>query len=464
MIDVDAVVAAVPHFERLPAVADLEALVASLRGDRRFDVHVAGTSHEGRPIHHVRFGAGALKVLVVAGQDTDEPIGFLTVSSLLSRLRDGEPKLVEADVEWHVVPCMHPDGAVLNEGWSQRPFTMPGYVKGHYKPEHRDGVEWTFPINYKRLAWNEPSRETQVLAALLCELRPDFYYALHNGITGGAFFFFSRDVGQPTYDRIYALLDRHSIPLKASAPHAAWCDVYAPGMLQEFTTRGFYDTLERSMTRPEQVIPAGGTSTDYLADIHPGALRFTSELPYVRHPSDGSTRETGESVRRLKLHAEAEYKLVAAAIFEEWDRVEGDLDRTSPLYTKIVNGMVSVKDQLIDGLPSWPTRTRDVVFNPAYGATATEGERFDTFAMGSCFVLAHSYEFVRLLRTSRQTPAVQGAIERLDAVFDDALAEIDREVDFGAFDVIDYDTLARVQLGSGLIALNATLESPTRRL
>jgi hypothetical protein len=457
MIDVDRVLAGIPHFDRLPAVADLEALVEPLRDDPRFAVEVAGTSRAGRPIHHVRFGSGGLKALVVAGPDTDEPIGFLTVASLLTLLREGEPALVDAGVEWHVVPCMHPDGAILNEGWTQQPFAMPAYVKNHYKPEHRAGVEWTFPIEYERLSWHEPSRETEVLAGLLREIRPDYYYALHNGITGGAFFFFGRDVGRPTYDRLYALLDAHGIPLKESAPHAAWCDVYAPGVLQEFTTRGFYDALARSMDAPEQVIPAGGTSTDYLAEIHPRALRFTSELPYVLHPSDGSPVDTGLPHRLLKLQADAEFKFVAAAILEEWAGVAEELDRSSPFYAKIVNGIVSVRDQVVEGLPSWPYRTRELVFSPAYSGSATEGERFDTFGMGACFVLAHSYEFVRLLHDSEQTPAVRGAAERLERVFDDALARSDREIGFSAFRPIDCDTLARVQLGSGLIALNALL-------
>jgi enamine deaminase RidA (YjgF/YER057c/UK114 family) len=70
-----------------------------------------------------------------------------------------------------------------------------------------------------------------------------------------------------------------------------------------------------------------------------------------------------------------------------------------------------------------------------------------------------SYQFVRLLKASKQTSVVQQAIDRLEKVFEEALAQIARYVDFNAFEVIDCDTLAKAQLGSGLIALNAVLET-----
>jgi len=63
--------------------------------------------------------------------------------------------------------------------------------------------------------------------------------------------------------------------------------------------------------------------------------------------------------------------------------------------------------------------------------------------------------------TTHREETVQ-QIERLEQVFDDALLELATHVDLGALEVIDCDTLAKVQLGSGLIALNSVLESRAR--
>jgi hypothetical protein len=67
------------------------------------------------------------------------------------------------------------------------------------------------------------------------------------------------------------------------------------------------------------------------------------------------------------------------------------------------------------------------------------------------------------LKASTQTPAVMGATERLESLFDEALGEIAQQIDFDQVEVIDCDALARVQLGSGLIVLNALLETHSGR-
>src|SRR5690606_28406246 len=99
--------------------------------------------------------------------------------------------------------------------------------------------------------------------------------------------------------------------------------------------------------------------------------------------------------------------------------------------------------------------------NPAYRKMATEGERFDAYVWGRLIYLCNCYEFVRLLKTSKQTTAVAEATDRLEALFDEALRDMAEKVDLNAFEMIDPGALARVQLGSGLIVLNSLLESRT---
>jgi hypothetical protein len=104
--------------------------------------------------------------------------------------------------------------------------------------------------------------------------------------------------------------------------------------------------------------------------------------------------------------------------------------------------------------------TREILFNPEYGKMMTEGDRVEAcVADGGLFFLFFSYQVVRLLQASPQTSPVRQAIERLERVYAQALAELDRQLDFAAFRAIDCDVLARIQLGSGLIALNSVLEA-----
>jgi hypothetical protein len=90
----------------------------------------------------------------------------------------------------------------------------------------------------------------------------------------------------------------------------------------------------------------------------------------------------------------------------------------------------------------------------------TEGERFTAY-LEKLSRLCQSYEFVRLLHVSKQTPGVQQAIGRLERVFDEALADVSENIDAQAFHAIDLTTLAKAQLGSGLIVLDSILRQET---
>jgi hypothetical protein len=460
VIDVAQVLRGVPSFATFCSVEQLWALVESLRTDSTgFHVEVAGRSAQGRPIHYVRFGSGRVKALLVGFPHCDEPIGGLTIYSLLTLLRQGLPELADADVEWHVVPCIDPDGALLNEGWSLKSFTLGNYMRHFHKQQLRDQVDCTFPIHYKKLAFERPTAEASVLKGLLERIRPDFYYSLHNAWAGGAFYFLSRPVAQRYHNELYQLLEHHRIPLQTSAPHRVWCAEWGAGIYEMFTMKKYYDALERTMPSPETALDSGESSWEYLAELNDEALCFVAELPYVRHPSDGSKTPTPEQLRYLKLRVDAENKFLACALMEEWERVHDQLDRDSPFYRKISYDIEYGKQRLHEGLPSWPQKTPDILLNPAYGGVATEGERFNVYLVDRFYALCHGYEFVRLLKASPQTSPIAKAIERLETLFDNALDELAKVIDFGAFEVINCRSLAQVQLGSGLIALNAVLEA-----
>ena len=72
--------------------------------------------------------------------------------------------------------------------------------------------------------------------------------------------------------------------------------------------------------------------------------------------------------------------------------------------------------------------------------------------------ICQNYSFVRLLKDSNQTPEVQESILKLDVFFDECLSDISNYIDFDEFEVLDVNVLAKVQLGSGLIALNSCLD------
>jgi Zinc carboxypeptidase len=461
MINVPDVLRAVPHFEIFCSVDRLLALVDTIRADPRqlATVKVVGTSVNGAPIHHVRFGKGSVRALLVAFPHPNEPVGAMTVFSMLTLLHAGHRGLLDADVEWHIVPCIDPDGARLNEGWSQKPFTVENYLKEFHRQELGDQVECSFPIQYKRWRFDRPTREAAILQRLLTEIRPDYYFSLHNAaLGGGVYYLLTRDVGKPIYRQLRELLRQYRVPMQDRV-QSSWLPEIEPGIAETGSSEAHYDELEKTIAHPEEIMPYGACSWEYLGRIKDSALTFVAELPYVKHPSGGSKVETGLNLRQLRLRMDADNKFIATVILDEWDKVKADLDVDSPFYRKINHGLILLRERLHEGLPSWPSKTRDVLCNPAYNKAMTEGERFNVY-LERFFMLCQQHEFVRLLKASRQTPAVKQATERVSAVIDAALADISSNIDFTRFEVIDCDTLVRVQLGSGLIVLNSLLERP----
>jgi len=450
----------VPHFETFCSVTDLVDLVERLRADSSFEVQVAGTSAGGVPVHHVRFGKGSAKAMLVGGVHAMEPIGGLTVFSLMMLLAQRNRALLEVDVEWHIVPCIDPDGARLNEGWSQQPFSLERFMRHYYQQAYRDQADMSFPVTYKNLKWDQPSPEAQVLQRLLDAVQPDFYMPLHNGRTGGASYFISQDLGGATYEKLYELLRQHRFPLQK---RPIWKDVYSPystGVMPAPTVERYYDYLEQTTSSPEKRIPAGwgAFSHEYLAKIKPDALTFIAEFGYGEHPADQSERLTGDNLRRFKLEVEAESKFLGTMLLEEWSRVKEELDPGNPFYRAVLGGTVFPdKEKLPEaGFPLSRYSTQDTLFNPLHDRPMTEGDRFDVCMVDGGFNFLHmSYQFVRLLKESPQTAAVSRALRKLEPIYVEALSRIDGHVDLAAFKAFDCDTLARVQLGSALIAIEA---------
>lgn len=460
MIDVPQALQAVPEFSRFVSVANMLATVSVLaRESDRFTVRVVGTTRGGTPVHHIRFGRGRTKALLVGFPHPNEPIGGLTICALLQMMANGHPSVVNSDVEWHILPCIDPDGARLNEGWTLHAFDIDRYVRESHRPELRHQVDATFPIEYKRLRFTTPSREALMLKDVIDRVRPDFYYSLHNThIGGGVWFALTRALPQECYAGLYELLRAHGLPLRRARPVGEWSTKFSEGVYENYNTRKVYDQFETSSATPERLLDHGDCSWTYLDLLKPSAVTFVAELIYLKHPLDGSEKITDVNCRQFRLSMDADNKYITTTLLEEWDRVADQLDQSSPFYLKVRTGIVDVRQDLYEGLPSWPWKTRDLLCNPAYSRPMTKGEIFSAY-LSRCARLCQSYEFVRLLKASPPTDEIRAAIERLERVFDDALAEVKRHLDPDAFEPIELRTLARVQLGAGLLVLNSVLAS-----
>jgi hypothetical protein len=450
----------IPRFETFCSLEQLHGLARELEADDRFRVAIAGRSRGDEPIYHVACGSGEVRALVVAGPQAQEPVGGLTVYSLMTLLRTGNPELLNAGVEWHLVPCIDPDAALLNEEWYTRPFSVESFIRGFYMQPRPEQVDFSFPIRHKRLVFDRPSVEARVLETILDDVAPDFYFTLHNYASmGGAWFILSRDIGEPYYGQMHRLLKELEIGYQRTFAYGT--RIYAEAMTEIPTVAGVYDYWEElGVPIPEEVLAGkvGAASYEYLATIHPGSFTFVSEPALGRHSGDGSESETSHDLRQLKLRVDADNKFLATVILEEWDKTHDDLDQRSPFYAKLAAELIPRRQTLHEGITEWYVHPiQELLFSAEYARRATEGDVVDTFGMGRTMFLANAHTFVRLLGASPQTPAVRASLARLGPVFDAAIADLWEHLSFGTYEPLACDKLAQLQLGSGLIALNSVL-------
>ncbi|MCW2878421.1 MAG: hypothetical protein JWQ95_2521 [Sphaerisporangium sp.] len=258
----------VPDFDRFPSVdemhADLDELAALYPDLVR--LRRIGTSRLGEPLRVLTLGAGPRDAVIIGGPHPNEPIGSLTVSQLVRRLCEDDGLREELGYRWHLIPCVDPDGARLNEGWYADPGDRRHYARHFYRPAWSDQVEWTFPLTGDDYFFDRSLPETEALMRLMDEVRPAFVYSLHNGEYSGAFFYVNRR--DPVLAaRLAELPGWEGIPLHHGEPELPGSMMIAPAVY-----------LTPGGTHQAKTFGFGGGSADYAARF--GALHLITELPY----------------------------------------------------------------------------------------------------------------------------------------------------------------------------------------
>ncbi|WP_245797582.1 M14 family zinc carboxypeptidase [Mangrovactinospora gilvigrisea] len=192
-----------------------------------------GRSRAGRPIPMLSVGEPAPRnVLVVAGPHANEPVGGPT-SLRLAHAVLADPRLRDGTA-WHLVPCIDPDAAARNEGWTTRPVTLASMHRHFYRPAFPDQAEW--------LPQRNP--ETRALTAALDRLRPQLMCSLHGVDVGGTFVQTTADI-PGLAEPLGKSAAEHDMPVALAAPDAHQWPTAGPGH------------YVMPAGRPQNVVPLG---------------------------------------------------------------------------------------------------------------------------------------------------------------------------------------------------------------
>jgi hypothetical protein len=277
-----------------------------------------GASRHGTPITMTSIGSGPRDALVLGGPHPNEPVGFVTTLALAELLCQDRELRDGLGYTWHLIACIDPDGARLNEGWYCAP-TRRRYHRYFFRPQFDEDVEWDFPT--------EPGRrpqlpETRALTKVIDTICPILVCSLHNSETGGMHHLLNQD--RPgIVDELTAASTRSGLPItvddiSGDIPGAVRIDreVFALPATVCISTRG----------EPRRRIAC---SLHYAA--RHGALGLTTEVPLWPDARAMDTTPCGE--RRTEVFGQAADRLaeISPRVGDLLDRLnlraEGDAAR-----------------------------------------------------------------------------------------------------------------------------------------
>lgn len=443
----------IPNYTEFLTVDEMDASSRKLAEEYPdvVDLFEIGRTRENHPLYCLKIGEGSKNALMFGLPHPNEPIGAMMLEYFSRELAANEQLRNELDYTWYIIKAWDADGTKLNEGWFKGPYTLYNYARNFFRPAGHQQVDWTFPIEYKNLKFNESISETVAMAELIDRIKPEFIYSLHNAGFGGAYWYITHET-RDIYDDLRQSAVKHGVPLSLGEPEAPFCEAYAPAIYQSLGIRQNYDYLEKyGVENPEKHINVGTCSADYAMEKY-DSFTLLTELPYFY---DERIKDLSESDISRK-----EAILNSLEFSEESDRfILQVLEETNP-YTSKDNPFRLALEAFTDNKEGNAATREMVLADSKYSKMATVAEKFDNLLVSKFYKMLSYGLLVRLseseLETLENSPEVDAEKKAvLEKAFQDALAHLkklsdrlEEEIDY---QVVPIQKLVAIQLECGLL-------------
>ncbi len=450
-MDHDALLDAIPDYDRFLTVDEHNKASFDLARAHPDKVRVrqAGSSRNGDPIYALTVGSGRKNAFLFGCPHPNEPIGMMTLDAL-SRALVERPKLFEGlDYTWHIVKSIDNDGTKLNEGWFRDAGSIRSYAANFYRPPSYEQVEWTFPVDYKTLHFQEPLPETKILMELIDATRPSFMYSLHNSGFGGAYYYITRPL-PGAYDAYRDIPAKLGIPLALGEPEAPYLETLAPAVYRLSPIAAEYDFIEKHLGKDPALVIKSGSCSDEYAYRACGTFTLVTELPYYFDPRVNDLSESSLTRKETRLAmadiAERAYGKIAAvhAVMDH------ELDAFDSPFKSVFEESLRIMDDRVKADREWANTDETLL------RKATKAEEFDALVVSRFYHCLSIGMLVRLARaglcTRPGSAILAAALEDAARLFDDSVTALEADLDYTP---IPIGKLAGVQLLAGIATMRA---------
>ncbi len=403
-----------------------------------------GKSRTGDPIRVLKIGSGKKNALLFAMPHPNEPIGSMMLEFLSQKLAEDEALRDELGYTWYIIKCIDVDGTRLNEKWFKGPFSVTNYARHYYRPPSFQQVEWTFPVEYKTLKYENPMPETQALMNLIEATKPDFMFSLHNSGFGGVYLYLSDDF-PGFYPDFYKLVQSQGLPLHLGEPEVPYAQKHSDAVFGMIGIQDSYDFMAQNLEKdPAEIIQGGASSFEY-AKRHCNPLFLVCEMPYFYNPAIHDTSRTNDIRRDLILQGLEQSRQKAVFFRQKLAEVKELLTLETPFKETIENNLKFYEEHF-KAQENWAKN------DPSLEENATVAERFDNLLSEQFYQLLSTGTFVRMLEAQiehgGENDRLKKTLQEVEAVFEKDAAELESAL---KYEVVPIKKLVSVQLGCALL-------------
>lgn len=439
------VIEGVPKYKVFMTVEELErsSIELAMKYPDVVSFFKIGETRGGEDIYALKIGEGRNKALLFGCPHPNEPVGTLVLEYLSWELARNEELRRALNYTWYIVKVADKEGLRLNEGWLKGPFTPLNYAKNYYRPAGNKQVEWTFPIKYKTLKFNDPLPETIALMRIIEKNKPDFIYSLHNAGFGGVYYYISEEA--PLLYPIYHKFPKElGIPLSLGEPEVPWARKLAPAIYYMVSTPEYYDYLEKHADRdPAEIIKSGTDSFDYARRYNPHVFELVTEVPYYYDPRIEDSTPSGTHRRRAVLENIEKAKEFYKFMKSLYDKIKEHL-RLYTRFRESIEYYLEVFPKAIIAEENW-ART-----SPELEREATVAEVFDNYQVSEFYRLLNLGQFYRMLKAEIETggdQTIEVVLKNVENELESRAERLEQELNYTT---IPIDKLVKIQLAAGL--------------
>jgi len=440
---VQEVIEKVPNYKKFMTVDELNESSRRLKESYPDIVEFLeiGHSASGEPIYCLKIGDGEKTALLYGFPHPNEPVGSVMLDYLSWKLAESKELREALDFTWYIVKVADVDGARLNEGWFNKPYSFRDYVYNYYRPAGNEQVEWSFPIQYKTLNFDKPTHETHALMNIIEKTHPSFIYSLHNAGFGGVYYYISEDAPllYPIFEK--AASDQ-KVPLALGEPEVPYVKQFNRAVFLMPTTEDAYDYYEKySKIDPALIIMSGESSYGYARHFNEKVFELVCEVPYYYDERVDNTSLT--KVRRRKL------------VLQDLDFEKKDMDDLISLYEKIKD-KIDTHTKFQDALEyfmesfkkSFDARLKWAQTAEELEREATVAEKFDNQISSKSYSLFKWGMLYRLVKAQkRKGQEFNRIMNKLKEKIDSRIEMLEKKT---RFTVIPIRKLVQIQLMAGL--------------